>query len=185
MAISKKSLRHWTDDRWALLRAISQFNTRSVNSTESLSRTEFQTPSLFSPFCITQRQLPSALGAIRWSLPHFGLAPSLHGWKSLSSLPEAKGFLLNKFMISGQARRARLVSGLNMSNLSQGPSWLIGKDCDAGKTEGRRRRGWQGEMAGWHLWLKGHEFKQTPGDGEGQRSLACYSPLCHKESDMT
>ena len=24
------------------------------------------------------------------------------------------------------------------------------------------------EMAGWHHLLNGHEFEQTPGDGEGQ-----------------
>ena len=38
------------------------------------------------------------------------------------------------------------------------------------KTEGKRRRGQQ-KM--W--WLNGHEFKQTPGDGEGQGNLACCS----------
>ena len=27
--------------------------------------------------------------------------------------------------------------------------------------------------------------QQAPGDGEGQGSLACYSPWDHKESDMT
>ena len=31
-------------------------------------------------------------------------------------------------------------------------------------------------MVGWHHWLNGHEFEQTPGDGEGQESLAGYSP---------
>ena len=29
------------------------------------------------------------------------------------------------------------------------------------------------EMVGWQHRLNGHEFEQTPGDGEGQRSLAC------------
>ena len=28
------------------------------------------------------------------------------------------------------------------------------------------------EMVGWHHWLNWHEFAQTPGDGEGQGSLA-------------
>ena len=32
------------------------------------------------------------------------------------------------------------------------------------------------EMVGWHHYLRGHEFEQAPGDGEGQGSLACYSP---------
>ena len=37
------------------------------------------------------------------------------------------------------------------------------------------------EMVGW----SGHEFEQTPEDGEGQGSLACCSPWGHKESDTT
>ena len=41
------------------------------------------------------------------------------------------------------------------------------------------------EMVGWHHRLNGHEFEQTPGDGEGQRSLACCSPWGRKESDTT
>ena len=31
------------------------------------------------------------------------------------------------------------------------------------------------EMVGYHHWLNGHEFEQTPGDSEGQGSLLCYS----------
>ena len=41
------------------------------------------------------------------------------------------------------------------------------------------------EMAGWHHRVNGHEFEQAPGDSEGQRGLACYSPRGHKESDTT
>ena len=33
--------------------------------------------------------------------------------------------------------------------------------------------------------LNGHRFEQTPRDGGGQRSLVCYSPWGHKESDTT
>ena len=33
--------------------------------------------------------------------------------------------------------------------------------------------------------LNGHEFEQAPGVGDGQGSLACYSPWGCKESDMT
>ena len=40
-------------------------------------------------------------------------------------------------------------------------------------------------MLGWHHRLNGHEFEQTPGDGEGQGSLARCSPWGHKESDTT
>ena len=31
-------------------------------------------------------------------------------------------------------------------------------------------------MVGWHHQLNEREFEQTPGDGEGQRSLVCRSP---------
>ena len=41
------------------------------------------------------------------------------------------------------------------------------------------------EMVGGHHCLNGHELGQTPGDSEGQGSLACCSPWGHKESDMT
>ena len=34
-------------------------------------------------------------------------------------------------------------------------------------------------------WLKGREFKQTPGNSEGQGNLACCSPWCCKELDTT
>ena len=55
-----------------------------------------------------------------------------------------------------------------------------------GKIEDRRRRRvTEDEMVGWHHQFNGHEFKQAPGDGEGQGSLACYSPWDCKESDTT
>ena len=41
------------------------------------------------------------------------------------------------------------------------------------------------EMVGYHHQLNGHEFEQTPGDGEGQGSLACCRPWGHKEFDTT
>ena len=41
------------------------------------------------------------------------------------------------------------------------------------------------EMLGWHHQLNGHEFKQAPGVGDGQGSLACCSPRGHKGSDTT
>ena len=55
-------------------------------------------------------------------------------------------------------------------------SQLIGKDS----SEERLRAGGEGvtedEVAGWHHQHKGHESGQTPGDSEGQGSLACFSP---------
>ena len=41
------------------------------------------------------------------------------------------------------------------------------------------------EMIGWHHQLNGHEFEQTPGDGEGQESLECFSPWDIKEVNRT
>ena len=41
------------------------------------------------------------------------------------------------------------------------------------------------EMVGWYHRLNGHEFEQTPGEGEGQGSLVCCSPWGCKESDTT
>ena len=38
----------------------------------------------------------------------------------------------------------------------------------------------QDEMVGWHHPLNGHEFEQTPGDGEGQGRLVCCSPWVTK-----
>ena len=40
-------------------------------------------------------------------------------------------------------------------------------------------------MVRQHHWLKGHEFEQTLGDGEGQGRLVCGSSRGHKESDVS
>ena len=38
-------------------------------------------------------------------------------------------------------------------------------------------------MVGWHHRVTGREFEQSPGDGEGQAILVCFSPRSLKESD--
>ena len=54
-----------------------------------------------------------------------------------------------------------------------------------GKIKGKRRKGQQ-RLRWWvAYWFSGYEFEQTPGDGEGQRSLTYFSPWGFKESDMT
>ena len=54
-------------------------------------------------------------------------------------------------------------------------SWPTGKNPDAGK-DWRQEKGMaEDEMVGWHQWLHGHEFEQTPGDSEGQGSLLLQS----------
>ena len=65
-------------------------------------------------------------------------------------------------------------------------SWLIGKDPDAGRDWGKEEKGTaEGEMVGWHHWLDGHGFGWTPGVGDGQGDLACYSSWGREESDTT
>ena len=57
---------------------------------------------------------------------------------------------------------------------------------DAGKDWRQEEKGsTEDKMVGWHHRFSGHEFEQTPGDGEGQGSLVCYSPWGCKESDTT
>ena len=65
-------------------------------------------------------------------------------------------------------------------------NWLICKDPDAGKDWGQEEKGTtEDEMVGWHHRLNGHGFEWTPGVGDGQGGLACYSSWGRKESDMT
>ena len=55
-------------------------------------------------------------------------------------------------------------------------SRLIGKDPNAGKDwRQEEKETTEDEMVGWHHWLNGHEFGQTPGVGDGQGSLVCCS----------
>ena len=50
---------------------------------------------------------------------------------------------------------------------------------------GEEKRMTKDEMAGWHHWVDGHEFKQALGVGDEQGSLACFSQWGCKELDMT
>ena len=43
----------------------------------------------------------------------------------------------------------------------------------------------EGEMAGWHHRLDGHEFECAPGVGSGQGGLACCDSWGCKELDTT
>ena len=59
------------------------------------------------------------------------------------------------------------------------------KDLDAGKYWGQEEKETENEMVGWDHWLKKYEFEETPGDNEGQGSLACCSSWGCKEWNMT
>ena len=63
-------------------------------------------------------------------------------------------------------------------------SQLIRKDSDAGKDWGREEKGttWGGWMASPTQWTW---VWANSRDREGQGSLACCTPWCHKESDAT
>ena len=45
-----------------------------------------------------------------------------------------------------------------------------------GKIWGQEKGETEDEMVGWYQWLNGHESEKTPGDSEGQGSLACCNP---------
>ena len=65
-------------------------------------------------------------------------------------------------------------------------SWLIGKDSDAGRNWGQEEKGMtEDEMAGWYHQVDGRESEWTPGVGDGQGGLVCYSSWGRKESDTT
>ena len=60
-------------------------------------------------------------------------------------------------------------------------TWLTGKNHNAGKDWGQeKKQATEDEVVGWYHWLNEHEFEQTPGDSEGQRSLLHYSPWVAK-----
>ena len=62
----------------------------------------------------------------------------------------------------------------------------IGKDPDAGKDWRLKEKGaTEDEMVRRNHWLNGHEFEQTQGDSEGQRSMVGYSPWGWEELDTT
>ena len=70
--------------------------------------------------------------------------------------------------------------------LPDAKSQLTGKAPDAGEDWEQEETGvTEDEMVGWHHWLNGHEFEQTPENHEGRGSLVCCSPCDCKESDMT
>ena len=57
---------------------------------------------------------------------------------------------------------------------SDAKNWFLRKDSDAGKDWRQEEKGkTEDEMVGGYHWLKGLEFKQAPGVGDGQGNLAC------------
>ena len=61
--------------------------------------------------------------------------------------------------------------------------WTADSLENAGKDWRQEKWVTKDETVGWHHWLNGHEFEQTPVDGEGQEGLACCSWWGCKEPD--
>ena len=71
-------------------------------------------------------------------------------------------------------RKKRCLSWSSNTLAKDAKSDSVEETLMLGKIEGKREgdeRGWDGWMASW---LNGHESEQTPGDSEGQGSLACW-----------
>ena len=65
-------------------------------------------------------------------------------------------------------------------------NWLIGKDPEPGNNGRQKEKGAaEDKRVRQHHQLNARKCEQTPGDGGGQRNLACCSPWDCKESDMT
>ena len=70
--------------------------------------------------------------------------------------------------------------------LPDAKSQLIGKDSGAGKDWRQKEKGiTENQMVGWDHRFSGHEFEQSPGDSEGQRSLACCLSMELQKWDTT
>ena len=68
--------------------------------------------------------------------------------------------------------------------LTDGKSWLIWKDPDAGKDWGQEEKETtEDEMIRWHHRHNGHGFGCIPGTDDGQGGLACCGSQGCKESD--
>ena len=61
---------------------------------------------------------------------------------------------------------------------------LLEKTLMLGKVEGRRRKGRQGEMIGWHHQLNGHEFEQAPGDSKREPGMLQSMGLQKLQQDL-
>ena len=90
------------------------------------------------------------------------------------------------FLESQQWERAGAEAEAPILKSPDAKSKLTTKDPDAGKDWGQEEKQVaEDETVRQHHQLNGHEFEQTLGDGEGQRSLVCCSPWGCKESDTT
>ena len=115
----------------------------------------------------------------------------INRYNAESSISSAKSFwkelwkgIINGIKLNIFPALEILLWGTYSKEVSKGKvkSWY--KDvCDYSMYE--EKRATENERVRCHHWLDGHEFEQTPGDCEGQRSLACCNPWGLKESNTT
>ena len=107
-----------------------------------------------------------------WQLlqSNFGGKKNCEGWKRIK--------VFTKLSICwAQIRHTRDKQGICRMDTSK----MSAKNRGKGGVCGVEQKRW---TLGAYI-KDGHEFEQTPGDGEGQGSLACCSPWGHKELDLT
>ena len=109
-------------------------------------------------------------------------------WRRLLRVPwtarRSNQFILKE--ISPEYSLEGLMLKLNSNTLApDAKNWFIGKDLDAGKDWRQEKGTEEDDIVGWHHRLDGHEFEYALGVGDGQGSLACYSPWGRKELDTT
>ena len=93
--------------------------------------------------------------------------------KEISSEYSLEGLML-KLKLQHFGHRMRKAGSLEKTqSLPAGKDWGHGEKWVT-----------EDEMVGWDHRLSGYEFEETPGDSEGQGSLACCSPWGHQELDM-
>ena len=87
---------------------------------------------------------------------------------------------LSKLQELGMDRKSGVLQSMGSQRVRH--DWVT----ELNRTEGQEEKGTEeDELIGWHHWLNRHESEQTPGDCEGQGSLAYRSPWSHKELDTT
>ena len=85
-------------------------------------------------------------------------------------------------MLCSEDWQGKLPSSWEIVNLLDLNKMMVDAGEDWGQEE---KRVTEDEIVGWHHQFNGHEFEQTPGDNEGQGSLACCTPWGCKDSGRT
>ena len=115
--------------------------------------------------------------------PSDDCSPGWH-WQAISWETLSQNCQATDFLTCRNYKRKRNVYDY-IKHLSFRVMYSVNRHSDAGKDWGQDEKGTtEDEIVGWHHWLNGHEFDQSPIDSKGQGSLVCCSPWVPK-SDMT